>query len=90
MIGISTLDHYYGNNGVVMPVLSGFYDFLMTFPGTPSYTATRRIYVPHKNRFTIFEPTTIVNNPNEKTVFDLYVKPYISVSSMVLLIPVMD
>lgn len=92
MIGISTLDHYYGLNGVVMPTTSGFYDFLITFPGSgsPTYTATRRIYLPHKNHFIVFEPTTIVNNPNEKTVFDLYVMPKLSVSSMILYVPVLD
>jgi hypothetical protein len=92
MIGIGSLDNYYGNNGIVMPVVSGFYDFLITFPGTlsPKYTATRRIYVPHKNRFSIFEPTTIVKNPNEKTVFDLYVKPLLSVTSLALYVPVLD
>lgn len=90
MIGISTLDHYHGLNGIVMPVLSMFYDFLISFPGASIASSTRRIYLPHKDRFTVFEPTTIVGNPNEKTVFDLYVRPKVSVSDMILYVPVMD
>lgn len=73
-----------------MPSISTFYDFTMRFPGTPDYVSTRRIYLPHKNHFQIFEPTTLVNNPNEKTVFDLYVTTTISCDSLILKIPVLD
>lgn len=92
MLGISSLDHYYGINGVIMPTLSQFYDFVIRFPdtGSPVFSATRRIYLPHKNRFSIFEPTTLINNPNEKTVFDLYVRPSVSFSQLVLYVPVVD
>lgn len=74
VIGVSTIDQYNGNNGIVMPSTSGFYSFTITFPGSSQpYVATKKIYVPLKPTFTYFAPTTIINNPNEKTVIDIYV-----------------
>ncbi|KAL4501728.1 hypothetical protein ABPG72_018779 [Tetrahymena utriculariae] len=90
MIVITTLDNYYGQNGIIMPTNSGFYDFYITYPGSTKATATRTIYVPHKNYFTIFEPTTLINNPNEKTIIELIVQPKVSASTLVLYVPVVD
>lgn len=90
MLGISTIDHYFGLNGVVMPATAGFYSFTITFPGASPAVATRKIYLPLKPTFFHFEPTTLINNPNEKTVIDLYVRPQLACNSLLLYIPVVD
>ncbi|KAL4449717.1 hypothetical protein ABPG74_008090 [Tetrahymena malaccensis] len=91
VIGISTIDQYNGNNGIVMPSTSGFYSFTVTFPGSSQpYVATKTIYVPLKPTFTYFAPTTLINNPNEKTVIDIYVQPNLSCDNFKLYVPVVD
>ncbi|EWS71333.1 hypothetical protein TTHERM_000331066 (macronuclear) [Tetrahymena thermophila SB210] len=91
VIGVSTIDQYNGNNGIVMPSTSGFYSFTITFPGSSQpYVATKKIYVPLKPTFTYFAPTTIINNPNEKTVIDIYVQPSIPCDNFKLYVPVVD
>lgn len=73
-----------------MPSTSTFYSFTITFPGATPSVATRTIYLPHKNRFMYFESVTIINNPNEKTVIDLYVNTQYNCDNFILYVPVVD
>ena len=74
-----------------MHTLANFYIFGINMTkGAKIYESKRKIYVPNKIRFTVFEPTTLINNSKHKTAIILRFKSPVSASSLKLYIPVID